>query len=204
MEPAIVVAIAALIVSLVNSAFTAKTYKKNRRLEFLQRKDRLAQSISVLSAANAESHMISARVSLVAVRNAGLALQGDHAQHNTTLNARLHKLQVGVEDGMRGWDENIANLRSISRALTSDNDAPEVERLIALTQEATDDLKKYNEGYSAVLKILETSSELIKTNLSDLDAKLRQITSDTEMMTQAQRQFVTEMKALTSARDGDA
>ena len=47
MEPAIKIAIGALIISffsligmMINSVFTAKTYKKNRRLEFLQRREK--------------------------------------------------------------------------------------------------------------------------------------------------------------------
>ena len=75
MEPA-TVAIAALVISFlsvlgvfINSLITLKTYRKNRRLEFLQRRDHLAQRISDLNAKNAECHLIAARYEIVAVKN---------------------------------------------------------------------------------------------------------------------------------------
>jgi hypothetical protein len=78
MEPAVKVAIGALINSsfsliatFISSVFIAKTYKKNRRLEFLQRRDRLSQKISDLNDRNNEAHLISARFELVAVKRAG-------------------------------------------------------------------------------------------------------------------------------------
>ena len=87
MEPAIKVAIGSLIISflsligmVINSVFTAKTYKKNRRLEFLQRRDRLSQQISDLNDRNTEFQLISARYELVAVKNAGLPLRGEQAE----------------------------------------------------------------------------------------------------------------------------
>lgn len=71
MEPTIAVAIGALsisiftlIVAIINSVFTAKTYKKSRRLEFLQRRDHLSRKISDLSDKNNEAEMISARYKL--------------------------------------------------------------------------------------------------------------------------------------------
>src|SRR6266436_8760523 len=149
MEPAIKIAIGALIISffsligvIINSVFTAKTYKKNRRLEFLQRRDHLSQKISDLNAKNTEAHLISARYEIVAVKNAGLPLRGEQAERNTALIASIKELQQNVEKGIKNWDENIEKLHFIYSSLTSETDAGQVERLIALVQVASDNLKK--------------------------------------------------------------
>jgi hypothetical protein len=187
MEPAIKVAIGALTISflsliglIINSVFTAKTYKKNRRLEFLQRRDHLSQKISDLNDRNTEFQLISARYELVAVKNAGLPLRGEHAEQNTALIASIKKQREGVENGITVWDENIEKLHFIYSNLTLESDAPEVERMIAIVQVASDNLKKANNGYSSTLHILETTNELIKTNLAETDEKIRQINLDFE------------------------
>jgi len=173
MEPAIGVAIGALIVScfsliatLISSVYTAKTYKKNRRLEFLQRRDRLSQQISALNDRNTEVQLISARFELVAVKNAGLPLRGEQAEQNTALIASLRVLREGVEKKTKLWDEHIETLRFRYSNLTLETDAPEVERMIAIVQADSDDLKKATEGYSSTLHILETTGEFIKTTLA--------------------------------------
>src|ERR1700687_1453452 len=170
MEPSMKVAIAALIISffslLINSVFTAKTYKKNRRLEFLQRRDHLSQKISDLNDRNTEAQLISARYELVAVKNAGLPLRGEQAERNTALIASIKEQREGVENEMKLWDENIEKLHFIYSNLTSETDAPEVERIIAIVQVASDNLKKAYNGYSSTLHILETTNELMKTTLA--------------------------------------
>ena len=155
MEPAIKVAIGALIISffsligtIINSVFTAKTYKKNRRLEFLQRRDRLSQQISDLNDRNTEFQLISARYELVAVKNAGLPLRGEQAEQNTALIASIKVQREGVEKGMKLWDENIERLHFIYSNLTLETDAPEVERMIAIVQVALDNLKSLGSGLS--------------------------------------------------------
>ena len=187
MEPAIKVAIAALIISflsligiLINSVFTAKTYKKNKRLEFLQRRDHLSQKISDLNDRNTEAQLISARYALVAVKSAGLLLRSEQAERNTALIASIEKQREGVDKGIRLWDENIGTLHFIYSNLTLEADAPEIERMIALVQVASDDLKKANDGYSSVLHILETTNEFMKTNLTEMDEKIKQINLDFE------------------------
>ena len=187
MEPAIGVAIGALIVScfsliatLISSVYTAKTYKKNRRLEFLQRRDRLSQQISALNDRNTEFQLISARFELVAVKNAGLPLRGEQAEENTALIASVRVLREGVEKETKLWDEHIETLHFRYSNLTSETDAPEVERMIAIVQVASDDLKKATEGYSSTLHILETTGEFIKTTLAEADEKMRQIDLDFE------------------------
>src|SRR6266478_6922727 len=187
MEPAIKIAIAALIISfcsligtLINSMYTAKTYKKNKRLEFLQRRDHLSQKISDLNDRNTEAQLISARYELVAVKNAGLPLRGEQAERNMALIASIKEQQKGVENGIKLWDENIEKLHFIYSNLTLETDAPEVERMIAIVKVASDNLKKANNGYSSTLHILETNNELIKTNLAETDEKIRQINLDFE------------------------
>ena len=187
MEPAIKVAIGALAISffsligvIINSVFTAKTYKKNRRLEFLQRRDHLSQKISDLNDRNTEAQLISARYELVAVKNAGLPLRGEHAERNTALIASIKEQREGVENGMKLWDENIEKLHFIYSNLTLETDAREVERMIAIVQGASDNLKKANNGYSSSLHILETTNEFVKTTLAETDEKIRQINIDFE------------------------
>jgi hypothetical protein len=87
---------------------------------------------------------------------------------------------VGVENGIKLWDENIEKLHFIYSNLTLETDAPAVERMIAIVQVASDNLKKANNGYSSILHILETTNELIKTNLAEKDEKIRQINIDFE------------------------
>jgi hypothetical protein len=187
MEPAMQIAIGALaisffslIVTIINSVFTAKTYKENRRLEFLQRRDHLSQKISDLNDRNTEAQLISARYELVAVKNAGLSLRGEQAERNTALIASIKEQRKGVENEMKLWDENIEKLHFIYSNLTSETDAPEVERIIAIVQVASDNLKKANNGYSSTLHILETTNELMKTTLAETDEKIKQINIDFE------------------------
>jgi hypothetical protein len=187
MEPAIKAAIAALIISfcsligtLINSVFTAKTYKKNRRLEFLQRRDLLSQKVSELNERNTEAQLISARYELVAVKNAGLPLRGEQAERNTALVASIKEQRDGVEKGIKLWDENIEKLHFIYSNLTLETDASDVERMIAIVRVASDSLKKANNGYSSTLHILESTNEFIKANLAETDEKIRQINLDFE------------------------
>jgi hypothetical protein len=187
MEPAIKVAIGSLLISflsligmVINSVFTAKTYKKNRRLEFLQRRDHLSQKISDLNDRNTGAQLLSARYALVAVKNAGLSLQGEQAEQNTALIASIKKRQEAVEKGIKLWDEHIQRLHFIYSNLTLETDAPEVERMIAIVQVASDNLKKANDGESSALHILETTNELIRTGLAERDEKIRQINLDFE------------------------
>lgn len=158
--------------------FTAKTYQKNARLEFLQRRDYLSQKISELNSRNTEAQLLSARYALAAVKNAGLPLQGERAEQNTALIASIKRRQEGVDNGIKLWDENIQRLHFIYSKLTLETDAPEVERLIAIVQIASDNLKKAHDGESSALHILETTNEIIKTSLAERDEKVRQINLD--------------------------
>ena len=88
--------------------------------------------------------------------------------------------QEGVEKGMKQWEENIERLHFIYSHLSLETDAPEVERMIAIVQVASDNLKKAYIGYSSILHILETTNEFMKTTLDETDAKIRQINLDFE------------------------
>lgn len=187
MEPAIEVAIGALIISffgliatLINSVVTAKTYRRNRRLEFLQRRDRLSQQISDLNDRNTEFQLISARYELVAVKNTALPLRGEQAERNMAVVASIRALREVVETEIGRWVANIERLHFIYSNLTLETDAPEVEKLITIVQVASDDLKKATIFYSANVHILETTNELIKTTLAEADEKIRQIDLDFE------------------------
>ena len=107
-------------------------------------------------------------------------MEGEHAEQNRALIASINDQREGVENGIRRWAENIEKLHFIYSNLTLETDAPEVERMIALVQVASDDLKKANDGYSSVLHILETTNEFIKTNLTETDEKIKQINLDFE------------------------
>jgi hypothetical protein len=187
MEPAIEVAIGALIISsfgliatLINSVVTAKTYRRNRRLEFLQRRDRLSQQISDLADRNTEFRLISARYELVAVKNAGLPLRGEQAERNMAVVASIKAQREVVETEIKRWDENIERLHCIYGNLTLETDAPEVEKMITIVQVASDELKKSTSIYSTTVHILETTNEFIKTTLAETDEKIRQIDLDFE------------------------
>ena len=117
---------------------------------------------------------------LLRLRTLGYHLEGNKAERNTALIASIKEQREGVENEMKLWDENIEKLHFIYSNLTLETDAPEVERMIAIVQVASDNLKKANNGYSSTLHILETNNELIKTNLAETDEKIRQINLDFE------------------------
>jgi uncharacterized protein YifE (UPF0438 family) len=184
MEPAIIGALIissfSLIATLISSVFTVKTYRKNRRLEFLQRRDHLSQKISDLKNRNNEAQMISARYGLVALKAAGLPLRGEQAERNTALIASIKEQREGVEKGMKLWDEYIKRIDFIYSNLTLETDAPEVEKMIAIVQDISDNIKKAYSDYLSILHILETTNEFIKTNSAEADEKIRQINLDSD------------------------
>jgi hypothetical protein len=185
MEPALVIAICALAISflsligtLTNSVISAKTYQKNAQLEFLRRRDLLSQKISELNSRNTEAHLLSARYAIVAVKNAGLPLRGELAERNTTLIASIQKLHERSESGIKLWDENVQQLQRVHSKLVARSDALEIERIIAIVQAASDNLKKANDGESSALHVLETTNEWLKTNLDEWDEQVRRIYVD--------------------------
>lgn len=167
-----------LIGTIINSVFTAKTYKKNKRIEFIQRRDYLSRRISDLNDRINEFQLISARYGIVVAKDTGLQLRGEQADKNTALIASIERQREGVEEGIKLWDERIGTLHFIHSKLTLETDGPTVEYMIDTVQAASDNLRKAVSGYSAILHILETSNELIKTSLVEADAKIRQINAD--------------------------
>ena len=180
MESAIGVAIGALLISFLSLIATFMTYRRNRRLEFLQRRDRLSQLISELSDRNTEFRLISARYELVAVKNAGLPLRGEQAEQNMAGVASIKAQREVVETEIEHWDKNIEALHFICSNLTLQTDAPKIEEMMTIVQVASDDLKKAKGVYSSTVHILETTNEFIKTTLVATDAKMRQIDLDYE------------------------
>ena len=145
-------AIAALVISFlsvlgvfINSLITFKTYKNNRRLEFLQRRDHLAQKISDLNAKNAECHLISARFEIVAVKKALLPLRGEEAERMAEVIASLKRTRDGIEASIKLWDKMIQQLHVAYSILTLESDAPAVDRWIADVQAVSDNLKTAND-----------------------------------------------------------
>src|SRR5450759_1042991 len=180
MESAIGVAIGALLISFLSLIATFMTYRRNRRLEFLQRRDRLSQLISELSDRNTEFRLISARYELVAVKNAGLPLRGEQAEQNMAGVASIKAQREVVETEIELWDKNIEALHFICSNLTLQTDAPKIEEMMTIVQVASDDLKKAKGVYLSTVHILETTNEFIKTTLVATDAKMRQIDLDYE------------------------
>ncbi|MGK2914753.1 MAG: hypothetical protein ACSLE5_09940 [Porticoccaceae bacterium] len=187
MEPAIKVAIGALsiaiftlIVAIINSVFIAKTYKKSRRLEFLQRRDHLSRKISDLNDKNNEAQMISARYKLVELKQTMLPLQGEQAEQNTALIASIKKQREGLEMEIKLWDERNETLQLLFSNLTLETHAPGAERMIAFVQVVSDNLTKFYSIYLSALHILETTNELTKTTLAKRDADIRQINLDAD------------------------
>ena len=157
-----------------------KNYRKSKRIEFLQRRDRLAQALSNLNDRNAEFHQISARYELVIAKKAGLPLRDEQAERNMALIPAIRIQQEGVKDGMAKWDKNIEQFQLIYRTLTLVTDADEVEKVISNVQISSDILKRAIVGYSSILDVLETANEMVKTSLADGEERIRQINLDFE------------------------
>jgi chromosome segregation ATPase len=145
-----------------------------------QRRDLFAQKISELSDRCNELRQIPARLAVVAVKSTGLPLQGEQAEQNTALIASVKEKQKSIEKQIGIWTESIEKLHFIYRNLTSETDALAIERLIAIVQIASDDIKQTLSDYSSMLYVLETTNEFIKTNLAERDEKIRQINQDFE------------------------
>jgi len=180
MNSATMIAIGALILSFLSLIFTAKTYKKNRRLEFLQRKDHLSQKISELNDKVSQTHHISATLGLVVLEKTLLPLSGEQAEQNTAQIASLNETRDRIEDQTKLWEEFIASLHLIYSNLNLESDSHKVEKMIAITQIGSDKLKNIHDAYISSLHTLETTNELTKTILTERDEKIRQINIDFE------------------------
>ena len=180
MNPAIMIAIGALIISFFSLIFTAKTYNKNRRLEFLQRKDHFSLKISDLNGKVAQTHLISARFGIVVLEKTALPLSGEQAEQNTATIASLNKTRDDMDDLTKLWLEYIELLHNIYRNLNLETDSSYVEKMIAIVQVGSDKLKNINDTYISILHTLETATEFIKTTLTEMDERIRQNKIDVE------------------------
>lgn len=172
MEPATYISIGALVISLgslvVLLVSSTKTYGKSKRDAFTQRRDRLSQAISDLSAKNTDARLLAVRFEIVALRSTGLALRGEQAEDNASMIASLKEIKSTIQRAANNWDENIEIFHGIYANLSSHKQGAHVERVIARVQLATDDLQSSNDGYRATLHLLETTNQLIATNLADM------------------------------------
>jgi hypothetical protein len=157
-EPAIKVAIAAVIISLVSSIvaiigciIAIKSYKKSIRTEFFQRRDLLFQTIAELSIRNSEGHLISARYEMVAQNLASLRLDGENAERIKNQIASIKRAQENLDLRTKHWAENIDALHSKCSSFTFKTDTERIERVIAMVQVASDRLKRDNEGFHSFI-----------------------------------------------------
>jgi hypothetical protein len=174
------IAIVALLISLGNLSLYLLSYNKNKIDTFNQRRDHLAQVISELNAKVNEVHMIIARYEIVAVKRAGLPLSGEQAEGNMALIASIKRTTNGLGQDLKSLNESIGKFHLIYSDLTSETDAAQVERWIALAQVTSDDFKKYNDDFLSGLHILETTNLMLETNLAETDKKIRQINLDAD------------------------
>jgi hypothetical protein len=183
MELTPIVAIIGLIVSTVTAVWV---YKESKQTKFFQRRDHLFQKISDLNAKNSEAHLISARYEIVAVKRVSLGLRGEQAEDNTAGITSIKELRTKMEQAIKNWDENIEHFHLMCATLTPEKDVARVERLIAMVQVATDNLKKINDSALASLHILEETNTIIRVSLDQINLDLetvRQIDLDLEKAT---------------------
>jgi hypothetical protein len=166
---AVIVASFSLVVAVIGCVIAVKTYKKSKRLEFFQRRDHLFQKISELNAKNSESHLISAKYEMEALKLAGLRLSGEYAERVTKQIVSINRLREGIASAAKNWDDNIEHLHFICSSLTSKTDTARAEKLIALVNVASDQLKRVNEISLASLHILENTGPSLKTDLDKLE-----------------------------------
>ena len=164
---ALIISSISLIVTIVNCVILVKNYKKSKRIEFLQRRDHLLQKITELSAKNSEAHLISARYEMVIQNFSTLRVTEEHAEQINNQITRSKKLQENIELNAQTWNEVIESLHSTCINLQIEA-AEKIERLIAMTQRASDNLKRSNEIYLGSLHILESTEPLLRTNLDEL------------------------------------
>lgn len=95
-----ITAIIAFLTLISTIVLGTKNYRKSKRIEFLQRRDRLAQALSDLNDRNAEFHNISARYAIVIAKKTGLPLWGEQAERNLALIPAIKVQEEGVKEGM--------------------------------------------------------------------------------------------------------
>jgi len=190
-------AIVAIVISIGSLVLSVFNYNKSKIDAFNQRRDRLAQAISELNAKVNDVHMITARYEIVAVKRAGRPLSGEQAEGNMALIASLKRTTTGLGQDLKSLHESIGKYHFLYSNLTSETDAAQVESLITLAQVTSDDFKTYNDGFLSGLHILETTNQILETNLVETDKKIRQINLDAdEKLRQINRDFERRLKNL--------
>jgi len=178
MQPAIYIAIVALVISFSSLVVTivsaVKNYRKSKRDAFNQRRDHLFRAISDLNARNSEARLISARFEIIAVKKAGLPLREEQAAQNAAETVSLDKTRVGIERATENWDEIVEKLHFICSNLTPQTDAGQLERHIAQVQVASNNLKNSNDTFLSALHILETTNQIIETKVAEMDEMIRE------------------------------
>ena len=176
-------AIAAVVISLISLIATivlgTKNYKKSKKLEFFQRRDHLLLKISDLNARNSEAHLISARYEMVAQNFSVLRLTGEQADRINNQITRIKQLQEDIELKAKTWDKIIESLHFTCINLKLE-DGAEIERLIAMAQGASDNIKRSNEIFLGSLHILESTEPLLRTavdKLREFDMQLAELDS---------------------------
>jgi hypothetical protein len=176
-----IVSVISLVVAIVSCAIAVKSYKKSRRLEFFQRRDKLLLTISDLNAKTSEAHLISARFGIVRLNRMALVVDEKYAERKKTEIASLTRLREEIELRAERRDAIVDDLHAICSGLTTETDAIRIEKLIGLVQAASDDAKRYNEVHLSSLHTLETTDAMLKANFAEmheLEIRLAQLESE--------------------------
>jgi hypothetical protein len=163
-----IVSVISLVVAIVGCAIAVKSYKKSRRLEFFQRRDKLLLTISDLNAKTSEVHLISARFGIVRLNRTALVVDEKHAETKKTEIASLTRLRGRLELLAERGDAAVDALHAVCSGFTTETDAIHIEKLIGLVQAASDEAKRYNEVQLSSLHTLETIDPMLKASLAEM------------------------------------
>jgi hypothetical protein len=102
---------------------------------------------------------------MVAQNFSALRLTGEQADRINNQITRIKKLQEDVELKAKDWDQIIESLHSTCINLET---GAQIERLIALAQGASDNIKRSNEIFLGSLHILESTEPLLRAGVDKL------------------------------------
>jgi hypothetical protein len=165
-------AIAALVIALISLISTivlaTKNYRKSKRLEFFQRRDKLFQAISEFNTKNSETRLSGARFTIMAITKDSTPTPKHYEEGNKALVAGIRTLAKNIESQAEDWDEKTKRFHSLCAVYTSEKHAENVEELIAIVQLGSDTIKRTNEIYLSTLHILETTNPKMEADLAQL------------------------------------
>ena len=144
--------------------FIVKSFKKSKRLEFLQRRDKLFDKVSELSTRNSEARFLSARYELVRLNKFSLLPHGGNKEETEKSCAGIAALIESLEQQVKDRTGVIAVFHSSFEHLSL-KDASLVAGLIASVQIVSDGIKQLNDAHLATLQYLEENLPLTKDNL---------------------------------------